>query len=754
MIATLVLLAQLMASTTSMLAPGYVSTPPPTGRIALKYHTLTLVGSAPANGDNDGYADAGETNDLTLTLVNKTGLDLTNLVATMATTDATVDCLNPYQVTVPTVSAGATFTTPAFRFKIADTVNRTSIDDRIEATFTVSIHADQFPVLARPMKITFPLDLDVSGGGSLTTFLEDFEGASGLGKFTLQTLDAGKNSLAASDGLRCQYNDPAAPNSNDPTNSSCYLGFTTDPPLGVNDWHLHTSSAANGGLGRAYTGSQSMHWGVHPNTTPHGDTYRTGQLDAVKSVTINVPVASQLPELSFAQQISLVDWRGITSMQEGETADRAIVEVNVLKANGLEGPLWKKIYPYTDDYDELSADYFSACTFDPTDDGNDEDSYFDPNDPNRRYGPSSTCRPEFSYACQGDTDYHVSADPPKPCNAEGPAYKSADGVGSWVVPAFSLQEFAGRRIKVRFLGSSTAGGSDLFQTWGQVDHSDDDPTDDGWYIDTVKIAPINSTAPALVPDTKSITPLPCATCSSIQGAIVATPPSTPEPGALVTLDASGSTVGVACKVGPPQYTFWIDENADGVAGDAGDTLLRATADDPTLLIAPEASAQVAVVVSCRTEPACDSADGSNTAETLVTVDCPPGIDRTAFGQTIVIDKLFQGFGLLQISWPIAKRVDILKGCLTGQCAPAPLRDSGTFEGTVFKCLASDAGPINAFSEHYVSDEPYPPLADVYYYLVRGRTSACTQSLTGYSTNTPSEHPGRDTEIEADPNTCP
>lgn len=133
MIQAFILLAQLLQPMSAVLAPGY-ATPPPTGRIGLKYHTLTLVGTAPANGDNDGYADAAETNDLTLTLINKTGLDLTNLVATLTTTDATVECLNPYQVTVPAVSAGATFTTPAFRFKIADTVNRTSVDLRSRPT--------------------------------------------------------------------------------------------------------------------------------------------------------------------------------------------------------------------------------------------------------------------------------------------------------------------------------------------------------------------------------------------------------------------------------------------------------------------------------------------------------------------------------------------------------------------------------------------------------------------------------------------
>ena len=61
----------------------------PTGRVAVKWYTLSLVGTAPTNGDNDGYADADETLDMTLSLVNGP-LALTNLVVTITTGDATI----------------------------------------------------------------------------------------------------------------------------------------------------------------------------------------------------------------------------------------------------------------------------------------------------------------------------------------------------------------------------------------------------------------------------------------------------------------------------------------------------------------------------------------------------------------------------------------------------------------------------------------------------------------------------------------
>ena len=101
------------------------------------------------------------------------------------------------------------------------------------------------------------LDQDMAGGTGPTTFVEDFEvanGPSGLGKFVLHSLDAGKNSLAASDGMRCQYDDPDGPSGS--PRPDCYLGFAGMPD--VNDWHLHTTAAIHGGVGRAYTGAKSL----------------------------------------------------------------------------------------------------------------------------------------------------------------------------------------------------------------------------------------------------------------------------------------------------------------------------------------------------------------------------------------------------------------------------------------------------------------------------------------------------------------
>jgi hypothetical protein len=176
--------------------------------------------------------------------------------------------------------------------------------------------------------------------------------------------------------------------------------------------------------------------------------------------------------------------------------------------------------------------------------------------------------------------------------------------------------------------------------------------------------------------------------------------------------------------------------------------LRAAADDPTVVFTPVQTEQYAVVTSCRGEPACDAVDGSNTAASLVTINCPPGIDRTAFGQTIQLWAAEEGaLTFVSIEWPVAKAVDVIRGCLTG--GPECLKEAGSFTGSIQDCVIS-----NNFPRH--SAEDFLPTVGNHYYLVRGHETTCGTSGPGYTSNAPSERAGRDVEIDADPvgGTCP
>ena len=729
------------------------------GHIDLKTYDLILVGAAPTNGDNDGFADTNETIDMPVTFVNKSGLPLDDLTATLGTSDPNIECISRPVASVPagggTVAKSAVVTSAPFRFKVAN-VNRTSVDQSLKATFSLTLRSKQFETTTRPISLTIDLDLNASGGSSLQEFVEDFPSASNMGKFTISTLDAGKNSLANSNGYRCQYNDPNGGNSNSTGNSDCFLGFTGDPASGVNDWHVHDSSAANGSMGRAYTGSFSVHWGVHLGTTPKRDTGRFKQLDAIKTINpVALGLAQSAPELHFAHQVSLVDNRGINNITNGEVADRAVVEINVLSSSGgLTN--WVKIFPYENTYEQQGTDDFTNCTFDPTDDGNNEDSFFNPSDPNRRLGPSSTCYPEFVFSRSGDTDYRNGYDPTHVGLADANAgLKGSINVGTWVRPRFSLLPYATHRIHLRFLGTSIELGTS--QTWDVFFAKDDVVTDDGWYVDDIHIVgALSGAAYTITQDTRTITALStCATgCSSITAALVATPSTTAGPGQLASLEAKASTIDV-CLNGVAQYQYWLDGNNNGIVGDAGDTLLRDWTDGSAFVDAPQASTRYGVRVRCSSNTSCDQADGSSAATVLVTVPCPStGTMKARFFQSIVVNKASltgaEPDASTTVNWATTAVVDAIRGNLIALRAA-----TGNYTGTIQACVGN-----NVSGTALAVDATNPGPGGALYYLVRPAVPVLCNETGGlsYKTGHPSEVPGsggdRDSAIALDPNACP
>ncbi|HEX4825310.1 MAG TPA: hypothetical protein VFV19_13470 [Candidatus Polarisedimenticolaceae bacterium] len=715
------------------------------GRIDLKTYQILLVGTVPTNGDNDGFADTNETIDMPVTFVNKSGLALDDLTATLGTSDPNIECISKPVVTVPavpgTVANNATVVSAPFRFKVAN-VNRTSVDQNLKATFNLTLHSRQFDAITRSMTLTIDLDLSTSGGSGPLEFVEDFTSTANMGKFTISTLDAGKNSLSNSFGMRCQYNDPDGLNTNSAGDKDCFLGFTGDPAAGVNDWHVHDSSAANGGLGRAYTGNFSVHWGVHLGTTPKRDTGRFKQLDAIQTINaVALGLASSNPELNFAHQVSLVDNRGIGNITNGECADRAVVQVNVLNSAGAP-TTWVKIFPYENVYEQQGTDDFTNCEFDPTDDGNNEESFFNPTDPARRLGPSSTCFPEFVFSRSGDTDYRNTWDPTHVGLADANAgLKGSINVGTWVRPRFSLLPYAARRIRLRFLGTSIELGSS--QTWDAFFGRDDQVQDDGWYIDDVHIVgALGGTPFTITQDTKVITPLAtCGTCSSITAALVATPATTAGPGQPTSLEAKTSTIDV-CLNGVTQYQFWQDTNNNSIVGDAGDTLLRDWTDSSTFADAPQVNTQYGVKVRCSTNVNCDQADGSAAKVALVTVPCPSsGTAKAKFTQSIGVSKT-------AVSWATTTPADAIRGDLIALRA-----NGGNFNTTVLACIGND---VNVSS---IADATNPGVAAAFYYLVRPSVATyCNQVALSWREGVPSELPGaggdRDADLTGAANVCP
>ena len=699
----------------------------PAGTVTVKSFRLT------DNGDNDGYADTNETVNLFVTLQNNSGVDLEDVVVRLSTNDAKIECISNTLVTIASLPEGTSAETPsAFVFKVAN-VNRTGTAfDPYSADLNLSVSTDLFDTLIAPQKVSLDLDLDVTpGAGTSQPFIEGFEAsATNFGKFTSMTLDVTpRGSNAASNGYRCQYNNPDFINSNSYGSTECYLGL----PLPQNrfDWHVHTLTAVDGG--RSFGGNNSLHMGVHQGTTPVEDTTRFAQLDAVRMTDAVhlTKTPGTLLELRFKHQIALIDDLTVNA-PVGETPDRAVVMVQLSNLNVATGN-WIKISPYKNVYDRQGTDNFFECMFDPVDDGDNEDSFFDPSDPDRRLGPSATCFPEFVFANAGDTD---SRNPFNAANigraSDGPGLDGNVGNGTWVETAFSLDRFRGRSLRVRFLFTS-------IQVFPFVDLITDLfalpaywPFDDGWYIDDVEVTGTLSAGNTVTVDTK--TPPAAGTtctnnCSSITAALTsdAVGNSTPAPGHVVTLDASATTAN-ACINGTLQYQFWDNANLNGVIGDAGDILLRDWTDNPLYVDAPEKTTVYAVKARCSSAPACA---GSNTAVLSITVNCPSsgGFLTASFSNKTTIN------------WGSAILADVLRGNLN------TLRSGQSFVGALQTCLGNDAVPASS-----VTDNTTPTVGNGLFYLVK------REGTPGGACNAPSwssfgtrERPGRDAEIG---NYCP
>ena len=600
-------------------------------------------------GDNDGFADTNELINLVVAFANKSGVDLNDLTASLGTTSPNIECITRSSIVVGALADKAS-SNPAnylpFQFKVAN-VNRASVSDVLQAKFTITMRSSQFDALTRAIDLTLDLDLNATGGSGSANLDESFE--AGFGHYTLEFLDANKASLTSSNGFRCQYNDPGGQNSNSSGNSDCFLGFTSDATTGVNDWHIHTTTAAGGAnKGRAFAGKQSLHLGVHSldSSSPARDTTRLKHIMSIRSKAspaselINLPLSGANAELSFAQQVAFVDNATYPGVSPGESLQQGVVEI---KPSTPPTAPWIKIYPYSNVYDQQGTDDFPNCMFDPTDDGNNEDSFFDPTDPDRRLGPSSTCYPEFAFVRQGQTDYRKRFDstdiglagdgpglegcsnPPTaaclPANTPG----AVNNPGTWVRTRFSMAPYAGRQISVRFLSTAIEIGSTAYMDsfFGRPNVTGDD----GWYIDDIRwtSGPSGASPLLALPITLSIdaatigSPLACGACSAITPALAATPSSLGAPGSLVTVSAGNSTAN-ACLSGVLQYQFWNNADENGTVGDLADVLLRDWTDNSAFVDAPLMTTQYAVKVRCSSDTSCDTA--TNFSILTVSVTCP------------------------------------------------------------------------------------------------------------------------------------
>ena len=426
-------------------------------------------------GDNDGFADTNELINLVVKFVNKSGVDVDDLSASLGTASPNIECITRSSILVGSLK-NAEESNPAnylpFRSRWPTSTERRVTDD-LQAVFTVTVRSNKFDALTRATDITLDLDLNAAGGSGSANLDEDFE--AGFGHYTLEFLDANKKSLTASNGFRCQYNDPGGLNSNSPGRADCWLGFASDPSTGVNDWHIHNTTAAGGASkGRAYSGKQSLHLGVHSldTSSPARDTTRLKHIMSIRSKAgpaaelINLPLAGANSELNFAQQVSFADV-SVSNVSVGETVQTGVVEI---KPSSPATAPWIKIYPVRQRL--RPARHGRLPELHVRSDGRRQQRgqllrSHGPGPPPRsvvdvlprvRLRPSRTDRlPQVSSTRRTSAlpatgpASRVAANPPNATCLPANTPTAVNNPGTWVRTRFSMVPYAGRQISVRFL---------------------------------------------------------------------------------------------------------------------------------------------------------------------------------------------------------------------------------------------------------------------------------------------------------------
>jgi hypothetical protein len=701
------------------------------------------------NGDGDVYADTEETVDMQICIVNQCGRDLHNCTGRLFSKSPGVDCILDSMIDMGDLadSDDIVCIADAFRWKVAD-VNRSDVGDDLGAEFVLTMTCDEIDALSVRQDFGMQLDLDLDDlGQTPTPWLESFEGGSLVSSaFYAENLDAGipgnsnAEGLLNGDGWRCQYHDPEWSNSNtygDAVALVCYPGMSLDQSNAV-WWQVDGIDTGSPDGGRAKTGSYSLYYGSYLMNPPEQFTTPQAVVESVATTTpINLGVGS--PELSWWHQISLMDDRFLHTAP-GTSADRGVAQYKTVDLAGNDTSVWMNLEPFQNAYDQQAYSNYYSCMFDPVDDGTTEDDFFDPTDPHRRLGPSSTCFPEFSYACMGDTDNPFQVH--NICNATEPPSAGdagALGIGTWVQSKVDLATLRGRRIHLRFLVSSLKITRD---TWDdQFANINPGPWDDGWWIDDVTIDETLSNPALLLVDTDVLhhcagdpgvgcltdqdcvdagTTGPCsgeapqcpATCTSVTAQVATTPDDTggaldellTAPGQPIVLDAS-SSFGT-CLDGALQFRF---------SKDGGTAVLREFSGNPVLTAAPQSDTDYLVEVRCSSDPSC------NVSATVdVNVDCPASGNLGGIFPTIVAST--------KTTW-----------------AWTPSKDYVVWQGDV--TVVSTYGGAETFfgTGDSFTDPATPALGSGEYYLVREVGEFCNDDGV-WSSGGPAESPLREPSL--------
>ncbi|MFQ5767817.1 MAG: hypothetical protein ACE5ID_07525, partial [Acidobacteriota bacterium] len=428
---------------------------------------------------------------------------------------------------------------------------------------------------------------------------------------------------SAVDGSRCQQHDPQGPQKANRSESRCR-------PFEFSSWHVVADKAVSG-TQALYAGVSGIDAGA-PDASFDG-TF-TGSHQAAFTKALNIGVAGGAT-LSLYQIVQTTDDRTF-NVPSGQAAGRGYLEVAPADSAGNIAGAWTKIAGFQNNYGNTAVQpFFVNCIFGNydefydaaaalggtagfdaaavnvvgveynADDVSSEDDYFDPNDPTRALGPSNGCFPQFVYSSLGD---YTSTNTAIVGKAFTKGRRGSNGNGVWINSLFSLDQFAGRSIIVRFVMSDIDIAPGLL--WIDIFGNALGNAFRGWILDDVAVSGLVDAPLTLVNDPRSVpltnacpvdpdpsTPLNENACGFIT-ADAGPDQIIPVSGATVTLDANNSTPD-QCVNGFLQYRWRI-----------GTTILQDFSTSSVVVDAPATTTLYTVDVQCSTDPACQGSDSA------------------------------------------------------------------------------------------------------------------------------------------------
>ncbi|HXH28471.1 MAG TPA: thrombospondin type 3 repeat-containing protein [Candidatus Polarisedimenticolia bacterium] len=489
---------------------------------------LTVLGTSvrDLNGDHDLFADPGEIARMSVRIRNTSGFALTGASLLLTTSDPDISCITKSTIAIPDLAAGAEFdtaslgqTTGEFEFIVNPLTQTINPATPATGVFSLSVTSNEAVGTSANVGITTLLDLDAPAGGQPPyvvgpdgvpgtaddgTIFEDFDtDRDGDGVITLANQYRGtvgvKNDTigvwvgTAQGGIGVLAGIGCAGFKVPPQDPACIV----DPDNDM-DFHIHCPAGTcpnsqghitptDGAI--AFSGNNSLHWGHHFDTASRdGDSTKFRQLAAFMTEPINLtlfPRAGDL-ELSFFMIADMMDG-DFEGQGPGQAFDFGDVHIQVdqnsdpTPGTGDDWGVWDKLVPFENVYDHISYIWSlfrtssTYCILTPTDSGTAP--------PAPRGVRELLCYPSGVWSHCGNSRDNTTIYQCTGSNVQ----PGQTGPGLWVQTKFSLANYLGQRVRIRWIAQSwefDATSSSYYElggTWGPQEG------DEGWWIDDIQL---------------------------------------------------------------------------------------------------------------------------------------------------------------------------------------------------------------------------------------------------------------------------